>query len=394
MQEVGMKIAAIVAAAGQGKRIGLGYNKTFMQLAGKTVLEYSIDSLRSCPQVVEIVVVVAQEEQEMAEELLNNNREPLKCRIVAGGSERQYSISNSLVALKSSADIILIHDGARPFLRQEMIMSVAAAARDFKAAILAVPVKDTIKAADAADFVTFTPERKTLWAVQTPQAFSAEILKAAYTKAKADGFWGTDDAALVERMGYKVKLVPGTYSNIKLTTPEDIIIAEALTEKESNRQVRVGFGYDVHQLAENRKLVLGGIKIPYNYGLAGHSDADVLLHAIKDALLGAAALEDIGRHFPDSEPKYKDISSLLLLAAVNEKLLAAGYKVHNVDAVIVAEKPKLAPYIAKMNENIAGVLKVKTSQINIKATTTEGLGFAGRKEGIAAYAVATICSSN
>ena len=394
MKEAGMKIAAIVAAAGQGKRIGLGYNKTFMQLSGKTILEYSIGSLRSCPKVVEIIVVVAEEEKAMVNELLNNNQEPLKCRIVAGGSERQHSISNALDDLQSSAEIILIHDGARPFLQQEMIISVAAAARDFKAAILAVPVKDTIKAADLDGFVTFTPERKTLWAVQTPQAFLVEILKAAYAKARVEGFLGSDDASLVERMGYKVKLVLGTYSNIKLTTPEDIIISEALTEKESKGQVRVGFGYDVHQLAEARKLVLGGVEIPYNYGLAGHSDADVLLHAIKDALLGAAALGDIGRHFPDSDPKYKGISSLLLLEVVNDKLVAAGYKVHNVDAVIVAEKPKLAPYINEMNENIAGSLKVKTNQVNIKATTTEGLGFAGRKEGIAAYAVTTICSLN
>jgi 2-C-methyl-D-erythritol 4-phosphate cytidylyltransferase/2-C-methyl-D-erythritol 2,4-cyclodiphosphate synthase len=231
--------------------------------------------------------------------------------------------------------------------------------------------------------------------VQTPQAFDRELLVTAYNQAMKDGYLGTDDAALVERLGIKVKFVPGNYQNIKITTPEDLQFAETVLgrRQEAKNMIRAGIGYDVHCLVPERKLILGGVEIPYSFGLEGHSDADVLLHAIKDALLGAAALGDIGRHFPDTDGRYKGISSLKLLIKVREILSKNGYIVNNIDATIVAQKPKLAPYIAQMNANIAAALGVDGRKINVKATTTEGLGFTGQGQGIAAYATATIVAA-
>ena len=321
-------------------------------------------------------------------------------QVVFGGSERQYSIANALKILSQTTDIVLVHDGARPLVNTQCINNVIQAATVHQAAVVAVPVKDTIKTVNDSGTVTGTPERHTLWSIQTPQGFNANILRQAYEQAAQDGYLGTDDASLVERIGARVKIVDGSYENIKVTTPEDLIIAEALMkgrinalynkECEAKNMVRFGMGYDVHKLVEGRKLILGGVEIPYVYGLDGHSDADVLLHGIKDALLGAAALGDIGKHFPDTDMSYKGVSSIILLERVREIIAEHGYIVNNIDATIVAERPKLAPYIPEMNQRIAIALQVEVGQVNVKATTTEGLGFAGKGTGIAAYAVASI----
>jgi 2-C-methyl-D-erythritol 4-phosphate cytidylyltransferase/2-C-methyl-D-erythritol 2,4-cyclodiphosphate synthase len=208
----------------------------------------------------------------------------------------------------------------------------------------------------------------------------------------------TDDASLVEALGHPVKLVPGSYRNIKITTPEDMVVAEALLEKGEKSNVpsatlRMGFGYDVHRLVTGRPLILGGVEVSFERGLAGHSDADVLVHAVMDALLGAAGLGDIGRHFPDHEPRYAGISSLMLLEEVGKMLAERGYRVSNIDAVVVAQAPRLAGYIPAMVQQIARTLGIDAGCVNVKATTTEGLGFTGTGEGIAAYAVATIISA-
>ena len=269
--------------------------------------------------------------------------------------------------------------------------SVKEAAAETGAAVVAVPVKDTIKLADAAGGVKQTLDRSSLWQVQTPQTFRRELLLKAHEQAAAAGVVATDDAALVEWAGGSVSLVRGTYYNFKVTTPEDLVLAEAVAAERSGRRMqRVGFGYDVHQFVAGRPLMLGGVEVQHDRGLEGHSDADVLLHAISDALLGAAGLGDIGKHFPDTDPRYKGISSLLLLREVCRKLKEAGYTAQNLDAVIAAQEPKLAPYIARMNETIAAALDIPVTQVNVKATTTEHLGFVGRKEGIAAQAVVMI----
>ncbi|HWR45319.1 2-C-methyl-D-erythritol 4-phosphate cytidylyltransferase [Sporomusa sp.] len=385
-------VCVIIAAAGQGKRMGGGINKVFIPLLDKPVLLHTVLAACVTQDVSSLIVTAAVEEIESVSSLLSGCNLPVSWQVVPGGNERQHSIDNALKAVPVSADIVVVHDGARPLAEPALFNQAVATARQYRAAIVAVPVKDTIKSVDTTGWVTGTPDRRTLWAVQTPQAFDAKLLKAAYAQAAQDGYLGTDDAALVERLGTKVKIVQGDYQNIKITTPEDLTFAETLlaNRQEAIGMIRSGIGYDVHRLVPERKLILGGVDIPYTLGLDGHSDADVLLHAIKDALLGAAALGDIGRHFPDTDGRYEGISSLALLAEVRAILARHGYTVNNIDATIVAQKPKLAPYIAKMNSNIAETLGVDVSQVNVKATTTEGLGFAGQGQGIAAYATATI----
>lgn len=383
-------VSAIIAAAGSGSRMGQNINKIFMPLAGNPILLHSIALFAKMSEVAEIIVAASPTEVETIQHLLNGSAITKPFKVVAGGRERQYSIQNALEVVSQETTLILVHDGARPLVEETAVRELIAEARQCRAAIAAVPVKDTIKISDAEGFVENTPDRGRLWSIQTPQVFDSAILKAAYHKAQNDQFLGTDDASLVERLGVRVRLVAGSYRNIKITTPEDIRFAESLLEagaKGAEPMIRVGTGYDVHRLVENRKLILGGVEIPFEKGLEGHSDADVLLHAIKDALLGAAALGDIGRHFPDNNPLYKGISSLVLLEKVGLLLQQHGFVVQNIDATVIAEKPKLSPYISAMNENIARVLTVPAGQINIKATTTEGLGFTGRKEGIAAQAV-------
>ena len=332
--------------------------------------------------------------------MLRSREEIKSWQVIIGGSERQYSIANALKVLPSDTKLVLVHDGARPLVTTQCIDDVIQGAIQYKAAVVAVPVKDTIKTVNKYSMVTGTPDRHTLWSIQTPQGFDAQLLKQAYDCAAQEDYLGTDDASLVERLGTEVKIVVGNYENIKVTTPEDLMIAEAFLcgqsknddkrECEAKEMMRIGMGYDVHKLVEGRKLILGGVEVPYAYGLDGHSDADVLLHAIKDALLGAAALGDIGKHFPDTDVQYKGASSMVLLERVRNIIREHGYRVNNVDSTIVAERPKLATYIPEMNRNIARALQIELGQVNVKATTTEGLGFTGKGAGIAAYATVTI----
>ncbi|MBC8015162.1 MAG: 2-C-methyl-D-erythritol 4-phosphate cytidylyltransferase [Sporomusaceae bacterium] len=393
-------VTAIILAAGRGKRMDSSINKVFMLLVNQPILLHSVAAFSGCSYVDSLVVVAAPGEVLQVQEMLNNMAGIKPWQVIAGGSERQYSIANALKVIPQTADIVLVHDGARPLVTEECISRVVQASIQYKAAIAAVAVKDTIKSVNDSAVVTGTPDRRTLWSVQTPQGFNAQILHQAYNQAAQDGYLGTDDASLVERLGIDVKIVVGDYENIKVTTPEDLMIAQTLMKNRKNKgcnneceaknMVRFGMGYDVHKLVEGRKLILGGVEIPYIYGLDGHSDADVLLHGIKDALLGAAALGDIGKHFPDTNLEYKGVSSIVLLKRVREIIAEHGYVINNIDATIVAERPKLAPYIAEMNSRIAEALQIQIGQVNVKATTTEGLGFAGKGAGIAAYAVASI----
>lgn len=382
-------VTAIIAAAGSGKRMGKEINKIFLPLHNIPIIARSAAALSACSEVDDLIIVAAANEIDKIKEVLIKYQPGKPWRVVAGASERQYSITNALREVSERSQLILVHDAARPLIDPAIVTEVIDAARKYKSAVVAVPVKDTIKVIDSESFVVETPPRQTLWSIQTPQVFDAALLRRAYDKAAQDQYLGTDDASLVERLDEKVKIVPGSYHNIKITSPEDLLIAEAFFRGE-RKSMRIGTGYDVHRLTEGRKLILGGVEIPHSQGLNGHSDADVLLHAIKDALLGAAALGDIGRHFPDTDPQYKGASSILLLARVRELLAEKGYVVNNVDATIIAEKPKLAPFIPQMNSTIAQTLQISPEQVNVKATTTEALGFTGRCEGIAAQAAVTI----
>ena len=386
-----LSAAVIIAAAGSSSRMGTGVDKQFVILAGKPVLWHTINVFKQLPQIHQILVTVSPGNAERVAALLQQTLADIPWQIVPGGAERQDSVRNALQLVSPSVELVLVHDGARPFVEPECVLKSMQAAAETGAAVVAVPVKDTIKLADAAGGVKQTLDRSSLWQVQTPQTFRRELLLKAHEQAAAAGVVATDDAALVEWAGGSVSLVRGSYFNFKVTTPEDLVLAEAVAAERSGRQMqRVGFGYDVHQFVAGRPLMLGGVEVPHDRGLEGHSDADVLLHAISDALLGAAGLGDIGKHFPDTDPRYKGISSLLLLREVCRKLKEAGYTAQNLDAVIAAQEPKLAPYIARMNETIAAALDIPVTQVNVKATTTEHLGFVGRKEGIAAQAVVMI----
>ena len=276
----------------------------------------------------------------------------------------------------------------------EVIARTLESAKKYGSGVAAVPLKDTVKRVNEGGVVVDTPPRDALRAVQTPQTFEAELIRRAHA-AYALGERATDDAALAERMGVKVRLTEGDVENIKLTTPEDMLLARQVIlrregQKEEKPVVRIGHGYDVHRLTEDRKLILCGVEIPYTLGLLGHSDADVSLHALMDALLGAAALGDIGRHFPDTDPAYKGADSGKLLDHVVALLEEKGYAVGNVDVTIICQRPKLKDYIEQMRQNVARHLKVDADCVNIKATTTEKLGFEGEGLGISSHAVACI----
>lgn len=357
-------VTVIIAAAGSGSRMGGRLPKQYMKTGGEVILRKTAEIFASCPVIDNIIVVADMAYMDLCEDVLKG----IEHRTVAGGELRQDSVYEGLKC--TDTDIVLIHDGARPFVTQQIITEVTAAAAEYRAAVCAVRPKDTIRTGQG------TLNRDELYAVQTPQGFDTAALKAAYEAAYAQGFYGTDDAGIAEGAGLEIRIVPGSYDNIKITTREDLPM-----------ETRVGTGYDVHRLEEGRKLILGGVCIPFERGLLGHSDADVLVHAIMDALLGAAALGDIGKLFPDTDDRYKGISSIELLKAVGAAVADAGYSVGNIDATLVAEKPKIAPYIEAMRENIAGALDIDTDRVSVKATTTEKLGFAGRQEGMEAQAV-------
>ncbi|MEW6182719.1 MAG: 2-C-methyl-D-erythritol 4-phosphate cytidylyltransferase [Bacillota bacterium] len=380
---------AVVVAAGQSVRMGSGPKKQFRLLGGFPVISRTLAVFEKVAVVKSVVLVVPPGEEDYCrQEIVEPGGYRKVVSVIPGGTQRQDSVWAGLQCLPGPPDIVVIHDGVRPLVRPEYIEAAVDTAVSWGAAVVAVPSKDTVKVVGDSGFVTETLPREVLYLTQTPQVFRFEILLEAHRRAQREGLYGSDDAVLVERCGLPVKVVPGGYENLKLTTPEDFMIASALISQ--GAPLRVGVGYDVHRLVPGRPLILGGTSIPWGKGLEGHSDADVLCHAVMDALLGAAGEGDIGMHFPPDDAAYRGICSLELLSRVNEIITARGFTIGNVDAVVAAEKPRLAPYIPEMGKNIAGVLGAPASRINIKATTTEGLGFAGRGEGIAAYAVALL----
>ncbi|MGC9319757.1 MAG: 2-C-methyl-D-erythritol 2,4-cyclodiphosphate synthase, partial [Armatimonadota bacterium] len=286
-----------------------------------------------------------------------------------------------------------VHDGARPLVDQGTIERSIDVAVRRGAAVAAIPATDTLKRCAPDGRIDSTPPRRELYHAQTPQTFRYDLLLEAHERAAREGLDVTDDAQLVERMGHPVYVSEGHRDNFKITTREDLARAEWLLRRRAGREVstmRVGIGYDVHGFAEGRPLILGGVRIEHDRGLAGHSDADVLFHAIADALLGAAALGDLGAHFPDTDPQYAGADSGELAARVVAMLADRGFRPANVDATVICQAPKLAPHIAAMRANIASALGMDTSAVSVKATTTERLGFEGRGEGIAAQATVLI----
>ncbi len=378
----GERVGAIVAAGGAGQRAGLA--KQWLVLGGESVLRRSVRLLAESGVVDELVVVVpAGDEPRAVAELAGLVLLP---RVVAGGAHRADSVLNGLAALEGCA-VILVHDAARPFAAPELVRRVAEAAARDGAALAAQPVTDTVKRAagertEGQPRVAATLDRRELWLAQTPQGFRRELLARAYAAAGADASAATDESALVERFGAPVTLVSGAPGNFKITSPEDVERARAVTEL----PFATGVGYDTHRFAPGRRLVLGGVEHEGD-GLLGHSDADVCAHAIGDAILGAAGLGDLGRHFPDTDPRWKGVSSLLLLREIAARAAEHGWRLGNADVTLAAKRPKIAPRAEEMRARIAEALGVAPAQVNVKATTGEGMGFVGRGEGIAAHAV-------
>ncbi len=379
-----MSTYAILLSGGSGTRMGCAGNKTLLPLLGESVICHALRTLRRhCDGVV--LVIRPMDEEEIKRALAHSHLSA--DAIVFGGADRQQSVCNGLTALPEDCDIVLVHDGARPLVDDETVLNVIISVRQYGSGVASTPVTDTFKQVDENGVAVATPDRNFLRAVQTPQGFKKDLLLRAHREITQRC---TDDAALVSALGVPVHLCEGSRRNIKLTTPEDIMMAEHYL----NAIPRIGHGYDAHRLVEGRKLILGGVDIPYEKGLLGHSDADVLLHAITDALLGAAALGDIGKHFPDSDPKYKGISSLLLLENAVSLLREKGFEIVNIDATILCQRPKLAPHIPTMRENVARATGLDVDLVSIKATTTEGMGFEGEGKGISTHAVAMLRSAN
>ena len=373
----------MVAAAGGSTR--MGQPKQHILLGHRPVLIHTLLALQSADAVDEILLIARPEDvdtfmAQAAEAGITKLR-----TAVVGGATRQQSVANGLAALPAETTLVGVHDGARPLIDPDTVAAVIEAAAQCGGAAVAVPVKDTLKRTDADGIILDTPDRTNLWRVQTPQVFDRAALCAAMEAAMAAGKDYTDDCQLMEAAGHKVKLVKGLDTNLKLTTPEDIALAKALIKE--SKDMRIGHGYDVHKLVEGRDLILGGVKIDYEKGLLGHSDADVLTHAVMDALLGAAALGDIGKLFPDNDPAYKGADSIMLLRHVAKRVGEEGYTIGNIDATILCQRPKLAPHIPQMRQIIADACGVDVSCVSVKATTEEGLGFTGSGEGIAAHCV-------
>jgi 2-C-methyl-D-erythritol 4-phosphate cytidylyltransferase/2-C-methyl-D-erythritol 2,4-cyclodiphosphate synthase len=363
-------------------------------LLGAPVWRHAVWRLLSHPEVASGTLAVAPDNAAPFEAYLQRFPAPKPLRILpCGGATRQATVRNALAHLPDGVRFVAVHDAARPLVSHALLDRLIATAMQYGTAIPALPVQDTLKRADNGRTVQATVPREGLYRVQTPQVFRADWLIEAHRRAAEEGFeQATDDAQLLERAGYPVHLVDGDPRNLKLTTPDDLHLLRLHIGE--GALTRTGIGYDIHQLTEGRTLMLGGVAIEYPYGLQGHSDADVVLHAICDALLGAAALGDIGQHFPNTDPRWRDAPSLTLLQHVRALLTQHGWQPLNIDAMALAEAPKLAPYIPEMRQRIAHTLGILPEQVSIKATTNEGMDAVGARRAIACYAVAAIYPAN
>jgi 2-C-methyl-D-erythritol 4-phosphate cytidylyltransferase/2-C-methyl-D-erythritol 2,4-cyclodiphosphate synthase len=392
-----MRVTAIVAAGGRGERFGGRVPKQFVSIGGVPLLEQSVRLFLTHPQVDEVVVVLPVELAATPPPYLIGTAKPV--HVVAGGARRQDSVSNGFAAAAERSDVIVIHDAARPFASAALVSQTIAAAAESGAAIAALGARDTVKRATGDMLVRETIPRDAIFLAQTPQAFRRDVLRDALALA-GNGFEATDEAALAERAGHPVRIVAGEPANIKITTAEDLAIAEAIagraatsTARSALSMVRMGTGYDSHRLAEGRPLIIGGVEVPSDRGAIGHSDADVACHAITDALLGAASLGDIGRHFPDTDPRWKGASSLDLLARATALVSARGFVIVNVDVTVVLERPKIKDHLDAMRSALASAMGIDPQSVSVKGKTNEGLDAVGRGEAIVAHAVAAIAAA-
>jgi 2-C-methyl-D-erythritol 4-phosphate cytidylyltransferase/2-C-methyl-D-erythritol 2,4-cyclodiphosphate synthase len=358
--------------------------KQLLDLGGRSLLQRSIAAFDAHAAISQLVVVLPEEFVSRGVELIGPTTRA--CTVVAGGSRRQDSVTRGAAALSDSVDVVLIHDAARPFVDAPLIDRVLEAVATHGAAVPCIRVRDTVKRVTAeTGQVSQTIPRDDLWLAQTPQGFLRRVLDDVMALG-ATGVTATDEAMLAERAGHPVRVVQGDERNVKITTPEDLAQARASVRPAS----RVGTGYDLHRLVEGRPFVLAGVVIPFERGPLGHSDADVVCHAVVDALFGAAGAGDIGRHFPDTDPAWKGAPGLDLLARAVAIIGGLGWAVSNVDVTVIVERPKLAPHIDSIRERLAAVLGVAIDRVSVKGKTNEGVDAVGRGEAIASHAIAVI----
>jgi 2-C-methyl-D-erythritol 4-phosphate cytidylyltransferase/2-C-methyl-D-erythritol 2,4-cyclodiphosphate synthase len=392
-----MFVSAILAAAGRGTRLGAATPKQMLPLGDRTILQRSFDIVESHDRIDEVVIALPPDLANTPPAFLISSRKPV--RIVDGGIQRHDSVAKAFARVSQSASLIVIHDAARPFASADLFTRVIEAAAKSGAAIAALQAHDTVKESTATPggrVVARTIARESIYLAQTPQAFRRDVLESAIAHGRTSVGSATDEASLAEQAGHSVRLIDGESTNIKITTQHDLVMSEALAggarqiANHQSRMPRIGTGYDVHRLETGRPLVIGGVTIPHETGLVGHSDADVLCHALTDAILGATAAGDIGQHFPDTDPRWRGANSIELLKAAVAIVRDAGYVVANVDAVVVAERPKLAPHIPAMREHLAHAMRIPVSGVSVKSKTNEKVDALGRNEAIAVHAVALL----
>ena len=385
----------ILPAAGFGARMQSSTPKQFLELAGEPILVRTIKAFVRCTEIHSLVIAVAADQRPNMETLLDDYLsagQQHKIIFTTGGATRQLSVKAGFDAMPAEIQIILVHDGARPLVSGGLIRACLQTIINKGAAIAAIPVNDTIKRINADKTIGKTINRSDLYSAQTPQGAIRHLFEKAYRIAEKDGFTGTDESSLFEHAGIPVAVVEGEERNIKITRPGDLQIAQGLLGEKrvlggKNNMLRIGHGFDAHRLEKGRKLILGGEHIEYTKGLLGHSDADVLTHALIDAILGALGAGDIGSHFPDTDNSYKGINSLMLLEKIIDLTNGKGYAISNTDLTVLCQAPKLAPHLKNMRQNLSRICNISPESINIKATTTEKMGYIGRGEGIAAHAI-------
>ncbi len=380
------RVVAIVVAGGSGTRMGGEMPKQFLLLGGSSILDRSVRAICGCPAVDGVILVLPPSSPPGLRESYRGVGKVIA--VVDGGEERHDSVRNALGAVPPETEILLVHDAVRPFLPPDFVARCVEMAREHGAVVPVLPIRDTVKEWNAEARSLSTVDRAKLMRVQTPQGFHAGILREAYRKAAEEGFAGTDDASIVERSGRPVIPIPGSEENLKITVPEEYRMAVGLLREEPD--FRIGIGGDAHPLAAGRELWLGGVRVEHDRGLVGHSDGDVLLHAVADAVYGALGDGDIGRHFPPGIPETAGISSRKIIAHARSRMIEKGFGLVGLDAVVVCEEPRIGPIAPRLRTSIAEMFSLPGERVSLKGKTTEGMGFEGRREGISAWAVALL----
>jgi len=387
-----MHVTAIIAAAGAGRRLGAAKPKQLLDIGGGSMLQHSVRAFLGHPRIADVVVVLSPDLTTLALAGIEPSR-AAALRVVKGGDRRQDSVANGFAAVAPESDVVLIHDAARPFVSADLIDRTIDAAAVHGAAIAALQSRDTVKRVAGDGRITETIPRETIYLAQTPQGFRRDVLAAAVELGRS-GVEATDEAMLAERAGYHVHVVDGDPGNVKVTTSADLDAARARMASTGKpaRTGRAGTGYDLHRLVEGRSLILGGVTVPSDKGALGHSDADVVCHAATDAILGAVGLGDIGRHFPDTDPRWKDADSLVLLREAARMVRDHGYEVGNLDVTVILERPKIKEAVEPMRTRLAEALGIDRDRVSVKGKTNEGVDAVGRGEAVAAHAVALLRS--